>query len=96
MARYAYDDATLQGIITATDTALQGMADLNKGVMNIQGMLPAVNNSTSGMKLAAAIGDWTADFALVKNQLDVLNGKANGLLQTNRNTQNDADGAANV
>ncbi|RLK54332.1 MULTISPECIES: hypothetical protein [Actinokineospora] len=93
--RYGYDDATLQGIITATETSLQNMGNLNQGVMNIQAMLPSVNNSTSGMKLAAAIGDWTGDFNVVKTQLEALNGKATALLQTNRTAETDADSASN-
>ncbi|GAA3014350.1 hypothetical protein [Actinokineospora diospyrosa] len=93
--RYGYDDATLQGIITATDTSLQNMGTLNQNVMGIQGMLPSVNNSTSGIKLAAAIGDWTGDFNLVKNQLEALNAKAQALLQTNRTADTDADSASN-
>ncbi|WP_026422043.1 hypothetical protein [Actinokineospora inagensis] len=93
--RYGYDDATLQGIINATETSLQQMAQLNQNVLNIQAMLPQVNNSTSGMKLATAIGEWSGDFNVVKNQLDGLNAKATGLLQTNRSANNDADSASN-
>ncbi|GLZ38941.1 hypothetical protein [Actinokineospora sp. NBRC 105648] len=95
MAKYGYDDATLQGIINATETGLQAMGNLNSGVMNIQAMLPQVNNSTSGIKLSTAIADWTTDFNLVKNQLDALNVKANALLTANRSANTDADSASN-
>ncbi|WP_026422143.1 hypothetical protein [Actinokineospora inagensis] len=88
--RYGYDDATLQGIITATETGLQQMAHLNSGVLNIQATLPVVNNSASGVKLATVIGEWSSDFNTVKNQLDALNGKATALLQTNRSADTDA------
>ncbi|WP_026422620.1 hypothetical protein [Actinokineospora inagensis] len=91
--RYGYDDATLQGIINATETGLQQMAHLNSGVLNIQSTLPVVNNSASGVKLATVIGEWSADFNQVRNQLDALNSKATALLQTNRSADADASAA---
>ena len=95
MAVYGYDDATLQGVINATDTALQNMGSVNQNVMGIQGLMPVVNKSTSGVKLATALADWTTDFNLVKNQLDALNNKAKGLLTVNRGADTDADSTAN-
>ncbi|WP_447002028.1 hypothetical protein ACRAKI_20005 [Saccharothrix isguenensis] len=96
MSRYAYDDATLLSIINATRTAVDNMTTVNSRVLGIAGQLPSVNNSTSGMKLSMALSDWNSNFGRVVTNLNLLNEKANGLLQANRATDNEADSGANA
>lgn len=81
---YGYDDNTLLAVINATDDAIGKMEYLNREVLNMSAALPVVNNSTSGQKLAARIGDWTSEFGQVVGALHGLNDKVNGLLKTNR------------
>ncbi|MDQ2589056.1 hypothetical protein [Saccharothrix yanglingensis] len=94
MSQFAYDDAMLVNIISGTGAALDKMGSVNNQVMGIAGQLPTVNNSTSGIRLAAALGDWNSSFSRVVNDLRTLNDKANQLLQVNRTANADADAAA--
>jgi hypothetical protein len=94
MSRYGYDDAALTSIITATSNAIESMNGVNRQVLGISGQLPAVNNSTSGVRLSTALGNWNTDFNRVIGQLSALRDKATGLLTVNRNTDTDAGGTA--
>ncbi|MER6992729.1 hypothetical protein ABT337_29995 [Saccharopolyspora hirsuta] len=94
MSQYGYDDGMLVQVISATDSALGQMRNLNNSVQGIGGQLPAVNNSTSGMKLARLLGDWSTDYHKIVSELENLNTKAQGLLQTNRNVETETGGAA--
>ncbi|GAA4613310.1 hypothetical protein [Saccharopolyspora hordei] len=94
MSQYGYDDGMLVQVISATDTALGQMRNLNSAVQGIGGQLPTVNNSTSGMKLAQLLGEWSTDYNRIVGELENLNAKAQALLQTNRNVETETGGAA--
>ncbi|MBK1787788.1 hypothetical protein [Prauserella cavernicola] len=94
MSRSGYDDGMLTQVISATDTALGEMQQLNSMVQGLASQLPAVNNSTSGMKLSALLGEWSGDYNKILTQLGELNTKAQGLLQLNRSTEADTSGMA--
>ncbi|MDA3628109.1 hypothetical protein [Saccharopolyspora oryzae] len=94
MTQYGYDDGMLVKVISATETALGQMRQINGSVQGLAGQLPVVNNSTSGMKLGQLLGDWNMDFNKIVNELENLNTKAGGLLQTNRNVETETGGAA--
>ncbi|ASR37019.1 hypothetical protein BAY61_20815 [Prauserella marina] len=95
MSRSGYDDGLLTQVIGATDTALGEMQQLNSMVQGLAAQLPAVNNSTSGQKLAGLLGEWSGDYNTILTQLGELNTKAQGLLQLNRSTEADTSGMAN-
>jgi len=86
---YGYEDGTLDSVIKATDTAIQEMEAVNRQVLDISGQLPVVNDSTSGLKLAARFGDWYYEFGQVVGALRDLNGKATELLAHNRAVASD-------
>jgi hypothetical protein len=46
------------------------------------------------MKLAGLLSDWTGGFKGIVGALTALNGKANGILITNRNVEADTGAAA--
>ncbi|MFC4852606.1 hypothetical protein [Actinophytocola glycyrrhizae] len=94
MAKYGYDDGMLLHVIGATETALGQMNQVNSAVLGISGQMPVVNNSTSGVKLAGLLGDWSSDYQKIVTQLSELNTKAQGLLQLNRNIEVETGGAA--
>jgi hypothetical protein len=94
MAKYGYEDSMLVQVISATDTALGQMRTLNSQVVGLSGQMPVVNNSTSGMKLSGLLGDWSTDYNKIVTELETLNGKAQGLLTVNRNTETETGGAA--
>lgn len=93
MAKYGYEDSMLVQVISATDTALGQMRALNNTVVGLSGQLPVVNNSTSGVKLAGLLGDWSTDYNKIVSELENLNGKAQGLLTVNRNVEAETGGA---
>ena len=90
---FGYDDGLLVQVISATDTAIRQMEVVNGQVIGITGMMPVVNNSTSGMKLSGLLGDWTSEYSRVVNELKGLNEKANGILITNRNVETETGSA---
>jgi hypothetical protein len=92
--QYGYEDSTLNSVITITDEYIQKLHNVNGQVLGISEQLPAVNNSTSGMKLAGLLSDWTGGFKGIVGALTALNGKANGILITNRNVEADTGAAA--
>lgn len=94
MTKYGYEDGMLVQVISATDTALGQMNQVNNTVVGLSGQLPVVNNSTSGVKLAGLLSDWSTDYNKIVKQLEELNGKAQGLLQVNRNVETETGGAA--
>lgn len=91
---FGYDDGMLVQVISATDTAIGQMENVNTQVIGISGMLPVVNNSTSGMKLSGLLSDWTSEYNRVVGELRALNEKANGILITNRNVETESGSAA--
>ena len=93
-ARSGYDDGMLMSVISATETALGRMRNENQVVEGLRGMLPAVNNSTSGVKLAGLLGDWSSEYHKIVGQLEALNGKAQELLRVNRSVETETSGAA--
>lgn len=94
MARSGYDDGMLMSVINATESALGRMRTENSTVESLRGMLPAVNNSTSGLKLAGLLGDWSSEYNKIVGQLEALNGRAQELLRVNRGTETETSGAA--
>jgi hypothetical protein len=93
MAKYGYEDSMLVQVISATDTALGQMRGVNSTVVGLSGQLPVVNNSTSGVKLAGLLGDWSTDYNKILAELEALNGKAQALLTVNRNVESETGGA---
>ena len=93
MAKYGYEDSMLVQVISATDTALGRMRGVNTTVVGLTGQLPAVNNSTSGVKLAGLLGDWSTDYNKIVTELEALKDKASGLLTLNRNVETETGGA---
>jgi hypothetical protein len=91
---YGYDPDMLARIISATVTAIDKMRNLNGRVIGLAGELPSVNNSASGVKLAGLLNDWTREYGQIVNNLDVLNDKVNGLLQTSRSVSDEASSAS--
>jgi hypothetical protein len=90
---YGYDDGMLVSVINATNTGIGQMRNLNSSVMSLAGALPSVNNSTSGVKLAGLLNDWNQNYSKIIAELEQLNGKASGLLQSNRNVETETSSA---
>lgn len=84
---YGMQDSHLQQIITKTQNALDAMDHLQSAVTAHSQELPVANKSDSGQIIGNHLDTWTGHHATCKANLVALNEKANALLRTNRNAE---------
>jgi hypothetical protein len=91
---FGFDEASTKEVITRTQQAIDAMSGLIGNVRRIAGEAPIVNNSYSGVQLGQDGEDWANTFENVKNQIQALNDKAQGMLASNLETNTNAQGAS--
>ncbi|GAB3451620.1 hypothetical protein [Actinophytocola sediminis] len=83
---YGFTDATMTAVITSVNEALGRMGTVNGNVAQVGGLLPTVNQSTSGIALAARINDWSTEYLKIKTLLEALRDKADTVRRKNVDT----------
>jgi hypothetical protein len=91
---YGYNDQTMTMIITSVGEALGSMRKVNGQVMYISGLLPTVNNSTSGQVLARRINNWNEDYRNIERALNSLAERAMAVRKSNNDKSVEATQAS--